>query len=276
MIGVLTLLLVSSPCPDGDGLVCPSPSPHRVILSEGHSPELKDLCPAQRQLEAGALLCNSEILRLASDTELATPDEQNVLDAAHAALGDIWPDAEVQVVRLSTEAAAAQPPLRVRFLDEVPRGRASAEVETRAGDAWVSAGWAYLDVTVYDTALVLTRDVGRGDALADAVQRQRVEVTSVSGSPLSPSTALEGWSAARSLRAGTILTARLADAPSAVENRAPLRVRYTRGALSVTLTCEARERGAIGDTIRAACSDPRATYHVRLTAPGEGVWMRTL
>ena len=194
--------------------------------------------------------------------------------AAEQAIADIWPDAEVRVVRLSAEAEAARPPLRVRFLDEAPRGRTSAEVETRAGDAWASAGWAYLDVVVYDTALVLTRDVARGDALAGVVQRQRVERPSQP--PLSPDTRLEGWSAARSLRAGTVLTARLADAPSAVESRAPLRVRYTRGALSVTLSCEARERGAIGDTIRATCSDPRATYHVRLTAPGEGRWMRTL
>ncbi|GAB5537409.1 MAG: hypothetical protein Rubg2KO_36580 [Rubricoccaceae bacterium] len=203
-------------------------------------------------------------------------DEQNVLKAAESALADIWPDVEVRVVRLSAEAAAAQPPLRVRFLDDAPRGRASADVETRAGDTWVSAGWAYLDVAVFDTALVLTRDVDRGHELADAAKRQRVDVTSTRASLLSPDLHLEGWSAARSLRAGTVLTARLADAPSAVETRAPLRVRYSRGALSVTLSCEARERGAIGDTIRAACSDPRATYHVRLTAPGEGVWTRTL
>ena len=121
---------------------------------------------------------------------------------------------------------------------------------------------------------MLTRDVDRGDALAEAVSRQRVEIPS--DPLLSPDHPLEGWSAARSLRAGTVLTARLADAPSAVEPRAPLRVRYTRGALSVTLSCEARERGAIGDVIRASCPNPRATYHVRLTAPGEGVWTRTL
>jgi len=206
--------------------------------------------------------------------ELAT--ESDVAAAAELAISDIWPDAEVRVVRLSTEAAAAHPPLRIRFVDDAPRGRASAEVHALIDSSWTNAGWAYLDVAVYDTALVLTRDVDRGAELADAVQRQRVDVTSVSDSPLSPDFSLEGWSAARSLRAGTILTARLADAPSAVENRAPLRVRYARGALSVTLSCEARERGAIGDTIRAACSDPRATYHVRLTAPGEAIWMRTL
>ena len=223
--------------------------------------------------ERGILRERSEWDRRAEDPNvLAT--EADVAAAAELAIADVWPDAEVRVVRLSAEAEAAQPPLRVRFLDDAPRGRASAEVETLTDSSWTSAGWAYLDVTVYDTALVLTRDVNRGDALAEAVSRQRVEIPS--DPLLSPDHPLEGWSAARSLRAGTVLTARLADAPSAVEPRAPLRVRYTRGALSVTLSCEARERGAIGDVIRASCPNPRATYHVRLTAPGEGVWTRTL
>ncbi len=216
------------------------------------------------------------LLLVSSLAPFGATTEADVASAAELAIAEVWPDAEVRVVRLSAKAETAKPPLRVRFLDAAPRGRASAEVETLTDSSWTPAGWAYLDVAVYDTALVLTRDVDRGDALVDAIHPQRVEVTSLPVSPLSPDLSLEGWSATRSLRVGTVLTARLADAPSAVEIRAPLRVRYTRGALSVTLACEARERGAIGDTIRATCSDTRASYRVRLTAPGEGVWMGTL
>ena len=249
MIPVVLLLFASALVPDGHALVPPA------------------LLPQEDGNEWPAPFWTPPI-------GLAT--EADVAAAAERAIADVWPDAEVRVVRLSAAAATAHPPLRVRFVDDAPRGRASAEVETRAGEAWTSAGWAYLDVAVYDTAFVLAHDVARGDALADAVRRQRVEVTAISDPLLLPDSGLEGWSAARSLRAGTVLTARLADAPSAVESRAPLRVRYTRGVLSVTLSCEARERGAIGDTIRVTCSDPHASYSVRLTAPGEGVWTRTL
>ena len=201
--------------------------------------------------------------------------ESDVLAAARAALAAVWADSEVRVVRLSPAAAAAPAPLRVRFHDARPRGRASADVETRASDdaAWSAAGWAYLDVAVFDTAFVLTRDVARGDELATAAVPQRTDVTDLSD-PL-PALA-DGLSAARALRAGTVLTARHADAPAAVDARAPLRVRYTRGALTVTLTCEAREPGALGDSVRASCPDTRAVYRVRLTGPGEGVWTATL
>ena len=208
--------------------------------------------------------------------ELAT--EADILSAARTALAGVWTDAEVRVVRLSSAAAAAAPPLRVRFHDAAPRGRASAEVETRVasptGDGtWTAAGWAYLDVAVFDTAFVLTRDVARGDELASAAEPRRTDVTALPD----PLTSLpEGLSAARSLRAGTVLTARHADAPSVVDARAPLRVRYTRGALTVTLACQARERGALGESVRASCPDTRAVYRVRLTGPGEGVWTATL
>lgn len=203
--------------------------------------------------------------------------EADVVAAAEAALSDVWADAEVRVVRLSGGADAAPPPLRVRFRDEAPRGRVSAEVEVQDADgAWAPAGWAYLEVAVFDTAAVLTRDVGRGEPVAAALRLDRVETTRLRD--VLPADALRqsAWTATRSLRAGTVLTARLVEAPAAAESGDPLRVRYTRGVVSVTLDCEARERGAVGDAVRAYCSDTRATYRVLLTAPGEGDWTATL
>ena len=86
----------------------------------------------------------------------------------------------------------------------------------------------------------------------------------------------EAWTATRTLRAGTPLTARLVTAPAAAERGAPVRVDYTRGAVHVELTCEARERGTVGETIRATCAGTRATHRVRLVAPGRGVWTGAL
>lgn len=200
--------------------------------------------------------------------------EADIAAAARAALADVWPDAEVTVVRLSGGAETAAPPLRVHFSEAAPRGRTTAQVETAADGAWTPAGWAFLDVAVFETAPVLTRAVDRGDDLADAVALARVETTRLRD-PLAAAPG-PGWTAARSLPAGTVLTARHAVPPAAVRAGDPVRVRYARGAVVVALDCQARERGAVGETVRAQCPTARALYRVRLTAPGAADWAATL
>ena len=194
----------------------------------------------------------------------------DIAEAATAALSDIWPDAEVRVVRLSPSAETAAPPLRVQFRDVEPRGRVSATVLTETASGWEEAGWAFLEVAVYDTVAVLAEDAGRGEAVS--VTAERVDVTDLRD-PLPPND-LSGWTARRSLRAGTPLTERLVEPPAAVESRAPVRVRYRRGGVRVTLDCVSRERGAVGETVRASCDG--TTYRVLLTAPGQGDWSGTL
>ena len=211
----------------------------------------------------------------ASATEPGTSDtEAEVAVAAHAALADIWPDAEVEVVRLSPSVQGAAPPLQVVFADDAPRGRASARVHARTESGWVEAGWAFLDVVVYQTAAVLTRDLARGDSLGDAITTERIDATRLADL-LDPHD-LDGWTARRSLRAGTALTDRLALPPAAVDSRGPVRVRYARGGVRITLDCTARERGAVGETIRATCDGAASPYRVRLTAPGLADWAGTL
>jgi flagella basal body P-ring formation protein FlgA len=211
----------------------------------------------------------------------ASASEADVAAAARAAIEASWPEAaadvEVRVVRLSGAVERAQPPLRVRFAgDGVPGGRVSAKVEAQdASGAWARVGWAFLHVARFGTAAVLTRDVARGEPLADAVAAERVETTDLPNPPLSPD-ALHQSEAARRLRAGTVLTRRHVRAPAAVERRGALRVAYARGAVRVGLDCQARERGAVGEEVRAVCSGLPSTLRVRLTAPGEGVWTATL
>lgn len=210
----------------------------------------------------------------------ALAGEAEVAAAAEAALAEAWPSvaarAEVRVVRLSGAAAEAEPPLRVRFLDpSPPRGRTSAVVEVEADGAWARAGWAYLEVAHHGTVAVLTRDVARGEPVADALRPEAADVTDLPDA-LSPDALGDGWTAARSLRAGTVLTGRLVAAPAAVERGDPVRVVYARGAVRIALDGEARERGAVGDEVRVYCDDVRSTFRVRLTGPGAGVWVRTL
>jgi len=216
------------------------------------------------------------LLALASASAARPAAEADVVAAAEAALDGVWADAEVRVVRLSGGAADAAPPLRVRFSEAAPRGRVSAEVETQTADGWESAGWAFLEVAVFEPAPVLTADVSRGEAVADAVRIERVETTALRDVLSADALDATDWTAARSLRAGTVLTTRLVEAPAAAERGDALRVRYERGAVTVTLACEARERGSVGETVRARCAATGATAHVRLTAPGAGDWAGSL
>ncbi len=216
------------------------------------------------------------LVALAASASAGRATEADVAAAARAAVADVWADAEVRVVRLSGDAATARPPLRVRFREAAPRGRASAEVEAYSDGAWVPAGWAFVEVAVFDTAAVLIRDVARGEPLADAVRLDRVDVTRLRGA-LSPAALWKtAWTATRTLRAGAVLTDRVVAAPVASASGEPVRVRYLRGGVTVVLDCQARESGAVGEAIRVVCSDTRATYRVSLTAPGEGDWTATL
>ena len=202
--------------------------------------------------------------------DIAPPSDADVQAAAEAAVAAVWPDAEVRVVRLSAGARDAAPPLRVRFEDDKPRGRVSAQVEALGPDGtWARAGWVYLDVTVFAPAAVLTRDVDRGEPLGDAVRLERADVTDAA-----PLAGGAGWTAARSLPAGTVLTERLVVAPPAAERGDPVRLRYRRGGVAASLACTARERGAVGEAVRVVCD--RATYRALLTAPGQGDWTATL
>ena len=221
------------------------------------------------------LLVLALVAATASASARAQSGVEAVRVAAQEAVAEVWEDAEVQVVRLSGGADAAPSPLRVRFRDDAPRGRASAEVEALVHGVWMPAGWAYLNVAVFETVPVLVADVGRGEPVTEAVRFDRVETTRLSG-VLGPDVLEADWTARRSLRAGTVLTDRLVQAPAAVEHGASLRVYYDRGPIAVTLACEARERGAVGEVVRAVCPDTRSTYRVQITAPGEGDWTSTL
>ena len=226
-------------------------------------------------IRSGLLLALALLTTVAGSPARAQSGAEAVRVAAQEAIAEVWEDAQVEVVRLSGGAEEAAAPLRVRFRDDAPRGRTSAEVKTLVDGAWTALGWAYLDVAVFETVPVLTADVERGEPIEGFVRLDRVETTRLPGVPASGALG-EGWTARRSLRAGTVLTDRLVEPPAAVERGAPLRVRYDRGAIAVTLACQARERGAVGETVRAVCSDTRSTYRVQLTAPGEGDWTSTL
>lgn len=205
----------------------------------------------------------------------ASAADADIQQAAEAALADVWPDAEVRVVRVS-KAAAEAAPIRVRFHEEAPRGRTSAEVETLVDSTWAPVGWAYLDVSVFAEVPVVTDDLDRGDLLDGWLRLERADITTLRDIVDVSVVRQSGWTATRAIRAGTVLTARLAQRPTAIEDGDAIRVSYDRGAVRVTLHCQARERGAIGDIIRAACSDPYGLYRVRVVAPGEGLWTATL
>lgn len=215
----------------------------------------------------------------------APPDSSHatIERAAAAALTAQWPDvaarATVRVVRLSGGAERVQSPVRVHFLSEAPpHGRASARVEQATSDGWVPAGWAWLDVAHTATAAVLVRALARGETVTAADYRlEPIETTRQADPPVPPdSLYLGAWTASRPLAAGTVLTHRLLALPLAAEAGSAVRVRHQRGAVLIAFETVARERGAVGEAVRVYDPNSRRTHRVRLTAPGEGIWLSTL
>lgn len=159
--------------------------------------------------------------------------------------------------------------------DGMPTGSTRADLYADG----VRAGSAMLYIARYDSVLVARRALSRGDTLtANAVETAWMETTRFHGEP-----ALTGAlhvpmapTARRSLDAGEALRTTDLAWPTAVDTGDPVRVRYARRGVLMTLDGQAREPGAVGETLRVFSRATGATYRVRLTAPGEADWIETL
>jgi flagella basal body P-ring formation protein FlgA len=142
------------------------------------------------------------------------------------------------------------------------------------------AGRATLYVAHFDSVAAAARPLARGDTVAAAdLAPAWVETTRFRGEPLRWADAralAAGATARRALGAGEPVRAGDLVAPLAVETGGPVEIRYRRGGLALALRGQARERGAVGAAVRVYCPDTRATYRVRLLAPGVGEWLETL
>jgi len=206
--------------------------------------------------------------------------EARVRAAAERFLAERFPETaarlEPRLLRLGAEVdGAATLHLAMPGAGGVPTGTVRAEVYADGA----RAGWALLYVARYDSVLVARRALQRGDILAaDAVETAWMETTRFHGEPALPGMLRRGAlpTARRVLDAGEALRATDLAWPVAVDTGDAVRVRYARRGFLMLLDGQAREPGAVGETIRVFCRDTGATYRVRLTAPGEADWLDTL
>ncbi|NNF58628.1 MAG: flagellar basal body P-ring formation protein FlgA [Rhodothermaceae bacterium] len=220
--------------------------------------------------------------RASSAQSLADPGraEARVRTAAERLIAERFPEAaarlEPRVLRLAAEVPGeGSLRLELAVSDGLPRGHTRADLY----DDSERLGWALLYVAHFDSVLIARHDHARGEPLDDAaLETAWLETTRFHGDPALPS-ALRTTTrptARRALSAGDALRASDLAWPTAVDTGDAIRVRYARRGFALVLDAQARERGAVGETIRVHARATGATYRVRLTAPGEADWLETL
>lgn len=208
------------------------------------------------------------------------------LDARYPALR---PRLDVRVLRMDPEAEAvltsAPEPLRLDVPHPTAVPHARTQVTLLAGSeaaGYEKIGWAMLYVAHFDSLVVPTRTVRPDDPLApEAVQMAWTETTTFRGEPLTPAAYRELLAqgdvfAVRTLREGRPLRSTDVRPPYLVDTGSSVRMHYARGRLAMTLTCKAREAGALGDEVRLYAPDTKTTYRARITGPGTAIWIETL
>lgn len=215
--------------------------------------------------------------------QAAAPTDRRVLAAAESLLTERPPGtAGYLEPRVLRAPAVPEGPLRLALLStEPPRGYTPADVLVPDGaGGWRAVGRATLYVARFDSVAVPFRPLARGDTLlAGDLTPTWLETTRMATLPLlwTDARALPmGAVARRALPAGEPVRAADFVAPDAVAVGDAVDVYYRRNGLELTLRGRARERAALGETLRVYCPDTRATYRVRLVAPGTADWIETL
>ncbi|HLA63745.1 MAG TPA: flagellar basal body P-ring formation chaperone FlgA [Rhodothermales bacterium] len=215
--------------------------------------------------------------------QAVAPIDSRVVAAAESLLAERPPGMAGHLEpRVLRAPAVPEGPLRLALLSiETPRGYTPADVLVPDGTGgWRAVGRATLFVARYDSVAVPARPLARGDTLRPGdLAPAWIETTRALTLPLL-------WADARVLPAGAVARRALPAgepvrptdlvAPDAVAVGDPVDVRYSRNGLELTLRGRSRERATLGETLRVYCPDTRATYRVRLVAPGTADWIETL
>lgn len=173
--------------------------------------------------------------------------------AIDAALSD--PTAEVQLreVRTSQDALLrrARAVTSVTLLTgERPHGSVTARAELRMAGGQVERVFVMATVDVSVPVWVVAQRMGRGAPLNDvSVTRQLRPLRGLSTSALRASTALTGLLAARSMRAGTVLTRGATTTPVLVRRGASVAVNVRVGGVLVRARGKAVRNGRLGEQV---------------------------
>ncbi len=127
------------------------------------------------------------------------------------------------------------------------------------------------NVRVWRTQVVALRaipykaPIGRED-----IEQRRVLVDRLGDDALSGGDQAEGYLAARDIAPGMVLTGRMVQAPQAVRVGELVSVTVDGGRVQVKWVAEARENGALGQTIRVRKPGTRDEFNVQVSGPQQG------
>jgi len=115
---------------------------------------------------------------------------------------------------------------------------------------------------------IITRPVGSRQVLGpDDVLERRTIVDRLMDDPLVTKEQAIGQMASRDLRTGTIMTARLIEAPVLIRPGQMVTVTLTQGGISAKAVAKATEQGSLGQTVRVRNETTGTLFDVVVTGP---------
>ncbi|MES9851142.1 MAG: flagellar basal body P-ring formation chaperone FlgA [Candidatus Thiodiazotropha sp. L084R] len=130
----------------------------------------------------------------------------------------------------------------------------------------------WFDVTVKTEVLELRHDFSAGDRLVQGMlHKQEHDLTTVSGTPVTDITILEGQRLIRDLPMGTVLTEEVIQPIPAVIKGQKVLVKTSVGNVTLTVRARALEDGNEGDPVRVERLDGRDSYMARVLGNGFAV-----
>ncbi len=234
----------------------PAPGYSRLFSKRTIEVRLAEAIAGQEFTVSGALEC-----RVFPVVE--TVEKKTIGEAALAELGRLFASTEAEIKLKSVLRDLVIPqggePVTVRARLEGKQlrpGLWNVPVQILVDGTVYQTVWTALTVEMWDTHLVLSRDVGRGESLTAALFKEmRVKrTTQARGKPID-TTQLIAAIATRDLAAGTVVTDRDVQRTVVIKRGDMLTLEVIKGNITARAIAVARQDGRAGDRIRVSMNE---------------------
>lgn len=221
-----------------------------------------------------ALLIGSANDNYALEDQIVGELEAYVLDYYESA--DLHAEAELKWLPNSISEKNSVEITRVELSGSGnPRGYESFEL-TYQNDGSRNEARVQAYIRVYKKVAVANRRIRSGQDLNDDNIRFRQKDISQYNRTPAEITSFDNVVAASTMSEGTILTDRHIKVPPIIESGDSVDMMIEKNGLRITLTVNARQSGAEGETIRVQSDKTRKTYEAEVLGPDNLKWKRTL
>jgi flagella basal body P-ring formation protein FlgA len=150
-------------------------------------------------------------------------------------------------------------------------GEVTWNIQILTGNGASQKGTVAATARAWQNQVTVAKALGYHQVIrAGDVEERRVLVDRLPGEPLLTSSQIVGQEAARDLRAGTVVSARMVDALPMVKTGQLVNVSLTVGSVKVKTVGRALESGCFGQAVKVRNEATQDVYEVTMIAPQEG------